>query len=62
MTEFRAGDLVYWIFPNSDKGLCTVKDILSDGRLRVIWHKDNFINVMPRSGFVSAEDYRLNSD
>lgn len=53
--DFKPNDLAYWVYPNGDKALCTVKDVLDDGRLRVVWHKDNFINIMPNSRFVLAE-------
>lgn len=56
MTDFKPNDLVYWKFKNSDKALCTVMDVLDDDRLRVIWHKDNFINIMPKSGFIKTEE------
>jgi hypothetical protein len=55
MTEFKKNDLVYWVFKNGDKSLCSIQDVLEDDRVRVIWHKDNFINVMPKKGFILVE-------
>jgi hypothetical protein len=56
MSDFRAGDIVYWIFKNGDKALCTVNELHGD-RMWVTWHKDNFVNLMPKSGFILAEKY-----
>jgi hypothetical protein len=56
MTDFKPNDLVYWVYTNGDKTLCSVRDVLDDGRLRVMWHKDGFINIMPKSGFISANE------
>lgn len=53
--NFKPNDIVYWKFNNGDHAICTVLAILSDGRLRVRWHKDNFINIMPMSGFIKKE-------
>ncbi len=54
MNNFKPGDLVYWVFKNGDKALCSIRNVLDDGRLRVIWHKDNFVNIMPMHGFIKA--------
>lgn len=54
--NFKQGDLVYWIYTNGDKTLCSVLDVLDDDRLRVMWHKDGFVNLMPKSGFIKVEE------
>lgn len=56
MNDFKPGDLVYWIFRNGDKALCTVKEIRNDHSMWVTWHKDGFVNIMPKSGFILADD------
>lgn len=56
MNDFKPKEQVYWTFKNGDKALCTVRDVLDDGRLRVMWHKDGFVNIMPKSGFIHADD------
>ena len=55
MNDFKSGDLVYWLFPNGDKSLCTVKEIKDDESMWVTWHEDNFINIMPKKGFIHVE-------
>ena len=55
MTMFNPGDIVYWVFPNGDKAACTVLDIVSPERLRIMWHKDEFVILMPTSGFIKDE-------
>lgn len=55
MTDFKPNDLVYWIFRNGDKELCTVKEIANDDLMWVMRHKDGFTNIMPKSGFILAE-------
>lgn len=60
MTKFKKDDLVYWVHRSGDKALCTVKEIQNDESMWVIWHKDGFINIMPQSGFILAND--INSD
>ncbi len=55
MNDFKPGELVYWVHRNGDKQLCTVKEIQNEDSMWVIWHKDNFINIMPKKGFIHAE-------
>lgn len=55
MTDFKPNDLVYWIFKNGDKELCTVNE-LHGNNMWVTWHKDGFVNLMPKSGFILAND------
>lgn len=59
MTDFKPKDLVYWIFKNGDKALCTVKEIQNDDAMWVIWHKDGFVNIMPKSGFIHANETNI---
>ncbi len=54
--DFKPGDTVEWIFPNGDKALCTVKELTNDDRMWVVWHKDNFVNIMPKNGFERVND------
>ncbi|CAB4127819.1 hypothetical protein UFOVP98_48 [uncultured Caudovirales phage] len=54
--HFKPGDLVYWVHRSGDKALCTVKEIKDDLSMWVTWHKDGFVNIMPKSGFVLADD------
>ena len=54
MTDFKPNDLVYWVFKNGDKALCTVNEIHGDDRMWVTWHSDGFVNLMPTKGFVLA--------
>jgi hypothetical protein len=54
--SFKPGDTVEWLFPNGDKALCTVKEIQNDESMWVIWHKDNFVNIMPKNGFERVEN------
>ncbi len=56
MNDFKPGDLVYYVFKNGDKAPCTVLDLLDDGRMRVKWNSDEFINIMPRERFVKDEE------
>jgi hypothetical protein len=53
--DFKPNDLVYWIHRNGDKALCTVKEIKDEHSMWVTWHKDGFVNIMPKSGFILAE-------
>lgn len=55
METFKPNDIVYWRFNNGDKSPCTVLDVLKDDQLRVIWHKDEFVNIMPSRGFIKGE-------
>ena len=54
MTDFKPKDLVYWVFKNGDKALCTVNEIHGDDRMWVTLHSDGFVNLMPTKGFVLA--------
>ena len=54
MIDFKPNDLVYWVFKNGDKAICTVNQVFPDERLNVTWHSDGFVNVMPKSGFIHA--------
>ena len=53
--DFKPNDLVYWVFKNGDKALCTVNELSGDN-MWVTWHKDGFVNMMPKNGFVHADD------
>ena len=55
MNDFKPNDLVYWVFKNGDKALCTVNELNGD-KVWVTWHKDNFVNLMPKNGFIHADD------
>ena len=52
MNDFHPGDLVYWVYTNGDKALCTVKELNGDNQMWVKWHKDGFVNLMPTKGFI----------
>ena len=56
MDDFKPGDKVVWIHPNGDKSFCTVKEIKDEQSMWVVWDKDNFINIMPKSGFQKVEN------
>lgn len=58
MTDFKPGDLVYWVFKNGDKALCSVREIQNDEAMWVTWHKDNLTNIMPKEGFILADDIK----
>ena len=54
--NFKQGDLVYWVFKNGDQALCTVNELNGDDQVWVTWHKDGFVNLMPKKGFIHAND------
>lgn len=54
--DFRPGDLVYWVYKNGDKALCTVNELNGDDQMWVTWHKDGLVNLMPKSGFIIANE------
>jgi len=54
--HFKPSDQVFWLFKNGDKELCTVMKICDDVSMWVMWHKDSFVNIMPKSGFIPAND------
>ena len=58
MTDFKPKDLVYWVFKNGDKDLCTVNEIHGDDRMWVTWHSDGFVNLMQCKGFILANDIK----
>lgn len=56
MNDFKPNDLVYWVFKNGDQALCTVNELNGDEQMWVTWHSDGFVNLMPKSGFILAEN------
>ena len=58
MTDFHRGDIVYWVFKNGDKALCTVNELSGDDRMWVTCHSDGFVNLMPCKGFILANDIK----
>lgn len=55
MNYFKPGDKAHYAFPNGDKALCKVIDVLDDDRLRIEWQADEFVNIMPKERFVKDE-------